>query len=125
MAHTSQPILELIPTHLPPGGRLFLTLGVLKVGGRALSAAVDSQMVAQGFREALAQPGRRHGLEGKLESGRPPKGNVQNYEFGWNAGQEAIRFIEQRVGKVGLAPPRQGGRRRAPDKRRDRVRRAA
>ena len=121
---TSRPVLKLIPQTLRPPERVLLTIGALKIGGRAMSEALDSGHVAKGFLEALEQPGRRHGLEGKLEVGKPPRGNVQNYECGWNAGQEAVRLIERRVGKLtSMAPPRSDRRRRG--KRRRAARRAA
>lgn len=125
---TSREIVALIPSHLSPGERLLLSLSALKVGGRALSETVDSDVVRQGFREALAQPGRKHDLEGKWERGKTPNGHVQNYEYGWNAGQEAVQLIERRVGKIAPAPaaPARGNRQRKPSrKRRRQVRPAA
>jgi len=123
---TARPVLELIPKTLRPPERVLLTIGALKIGGRAMSEAVDSGHVAKGFLEALAHPGRRHGLEGKLEVGKPPRGTVQNYESGWNAGQEAVRLIERRVGKLASAvSPRQHQRSRRRGRQRSAARRAA
>jgi superfamily II DNA or RNA helicase len=116
---SSRGILELIPSSLPAGQRLVLALAALKIGGRALSDTDGSEVVAQGFRECLAQPDRGHGLEGGWVRGRSPQGDVQAHEFGWNAGEEAIRLIENRVGKVRVAtaPARRKHHRRGKNQR--------
>lgn len=98
-------------------------LSLLRRVGRAMDEGVEfREEVAGGFFDALTNPGRGHDLDVKLEAGQVPRGNLEAYAFGWEAGQEAWKRLHRPK-----ARPRRGRqqRRRRSSRGEDEGRRAA
>jgi hypothetical protein len=71
-----------------------LAITALKITGQAMWDANDEQTHARsGFRQALQEPGRPHGLETQHNAAGRPVGTLACFAHGWDAGQTVLRLI--------------------------------
>jgi superfamily II DNA or RNA helicase len=93
---STEEVVALVPSELAPPERAQLVIAALKIIGQAMREAAEEPAEARaGFREAVQEPGRPHGLQTQYNAAGRPVGKLACHAHGWDAAQQVLRLIDE------------------------------